>query len=155
MLRVGLRGTECLVEKGYPHALGTADLAQCRRCPGLPFDHLSEQGEPHRDDLAVLGKLGDRLIQKGVLVPGDVARPVWQTPVRDTERCQYFARMTNVEEIDERGVLPLEQFDLELVHETGDRQPEIISHHHERLHMLTIAVPKSSDQLRVLPATLG
>src|ERR1017187_464601 len=106
MLRVGLRGTERLVEKGYPHALGATDLTQSCGGPGLALDHVGEHGEPHRDDLAVLGKLGDRLIQKGVLVPGDVARPVWQTPVRDTERCQYFARMTNVEEIDERGVLP-------------------------------------------------
>ena len=35
-----------------------------------------------------------------------------------------------------------------------DGQPEIISHHDDRLDMLAIAMTQSSDQLRVLLATL-
>ena len=71
MLRDWLsRRTEGFFEEGHTDALGTADSRKRRRGPELALHHLGEQGQPHRDDLAVLGKLADGLIQKGVLVPG-------------------------------------------------------------------------------------
>jgi len=95
------------------------------------------------------------LIQKGVLVPGDVARPFRDGSVGGPECGQNLAGVTGIEEIDECCVLTLNQFDFQVCHEPADGQPEIIPHHQDRLHMLTIAMSQSSDQLRVLLATLG
>ena len=102
VLGVGLRRAEGLLEEGHAHAFGAADLPQRRRGPGLPLDHLGEQGQPHRDDLAVLGQPGDRLIQERLLVPGQVGRPLGQRPVGPAEGRQDLAGMAQVEEIDQR-----------------------------------------------------
>ena len=50
---------------------------------------------------------------------------------------------------------PSSKSDLQVAHEPARRQPEIIPHHHDRLEMLAIAVPKSGDQFRVLLTPLG
>ena len=105
-----VRGAEGLFQEGDADALGAADLAQGRRRPGLPLDHLGEQGQPHRDDLAVLGQPGDRLVEEGVLVLGDqLARPLGQTPVGPAERRQHLPGVAQVEEIDGGDVLPLDE----------------------------------------------
>ena len=79
-----------------------------RRGPGPSLHHLGEQGEPNRDHLAVLGKIGYRLIQEGMLVLGDVARALGQVPVGGAERCQHLAGVAWIEEIDQGTVLTLE-----------------------------------------------
>ena len=86
VLRVGLRCGEGLLEERHADALGTADLPQRGRSPGLPLDHLGEQRQPHRDDLAVLGQPGDRLIEERLLVLGELGRPLGQGPVGPAER---------------------------------------------------------------------
>ena len=63
--------------------------------------------------------------------------------------------MVKVEQINGGRVFPFEKADLQVPHEPGRRHPEIIPHHHNRLDMLAIAVPKSGDQFRVLLSPLG
>ena len=50
---------------------------------------------------------------------------------------------------------PSTKSDLQVPHEPAGGQPEIIPHHHDRLDMLAIAVPKCGDQFRVLLTSLG
>ena len=50
---------------------------------------------------------------------------------------------------------PFNQPDFQIPHEPAGGKPEIIPHHHDRLDMLAIAVPKSGDQFRVLFASLA
>ena len=68
MLRRGGRGGKGLFEEGHAHALGAADLPERGRRPGLALDHLGKQGQPHRDDLAILGQPGDGVIEEGLLL---------------------------------------------------------------------------------------
>ncbi len=63
--------------------------------------------------------------------------------------------MTGIKEIHEGAVLPLDQSDLQFPHEPAGGEPEIVPHQHNRLNMLTIAVPKGGDQFRVLLTSLG
>ena len=58
--------------------------------------------------------------------------------------------MARIEEIDERRVLTLYQFNFQFRHEPTRSEPEIIPHHHYCLDMLTVTLPKSGDQFRVL-----
>ena len=51
------------------------------RSPRLSLHHLGEERQSHGDDFAFLGKTCDGLIQERLLVPGEVARPLWQLPV--------------------------------------------------------------------------
>ena len=78
-----------------------------------------------------------------------------QRPVSPPECRQHLPGMAGIEEIDEGDVLPFDQSDLQVPHEPARGQPEIIPHHHDRLDMLAIAMPKSGDQFRVLLAPLG
>ena len=58
--------------------------------------------------------------------------------------------MAGIEEIHQGAVLPFEQSDLQVPHESAGSEPEIIPHQHNRLNMLAIAVPKRGDQFCVL-----
>jgi len=150
MLGVRLRRTECLLQECHAHSLGPADVTQGRQGPKLALDHLSEQGEPHRDDLAVLGKLGDRLIQKGVLVLGEIARPLRQVSVSDPEGRQHLPGMARIEKVDGYRILSFHEPDFQFPHEPGRRHPEIVSYHDDRLEVLTVALSQRGDQFRVL-----
>ena len=63
MLGSGGWGAEGLFEERFADAVGSTDLPSV---PGstVPFDHLGEESQPHGNYLPVLGKLGNRLIQK-------------------------------------------------------------------------------------------
>src|SRR5262245_61152541 len=150
MLRICLWRTERLFQKGDAHALGAANITQGCRGPGLALDHLSEQSKSHRDDFAVLGKTDDGLIEEGVLLLGDVTRALWQVPVGGPECSQHLASMAGIEKINSGGVLALDQPDFQGIQEPCRRHPEIVTHQHSRLNMLTIAMTKSVDQFRVL-----
>ena len=137
-----------------PDSLRAADLLERGRGPGLAFHHLGKQSQPHRDDLAVLGKPGNRLIQKGILIAVRSPRLLGQRPVSPPECHQHFPGMAGIEEIDEGVFSPSSKSDLQVPHEPAGGQPEIIPHQHNRLNMLAIAVPKSGDQFGVLLASL-
>ena len=96
-------GAEGLFEEGDADALGAADVLQGRRGPGLALDHLGEQRQPHRDDLAVLGQPGDRLIQERLAGPAVSSDGLLgQDAVGPAERRQHLAGVQQVEEIDQR-----------------------------------------------------
>ena len=63
--------------------------------------------------------------------------------------------MAGIKEIHESAVLPFDQSDFQVAHEPAGGEPEIIPHHHNRLNMLAIALPKGGDQFRVLLTPLG
>ena len=64
--------------------------------------------------------------------------------------------MAGIEEIDGRAMFsPSTRSDLQVPHEPARGQPEIIPHHHDRLDMLAVALPKGGDQFRVLLTPLG
>ncbi len=61
------RGAEGLFQERQTDSLGAAHFFERGWGPGFPFDHLGEESQPDRDDLPVLGKPGNRLIQKSIL----------------------------------------------------------------------------------------
>ena len=67
---------------------------------------------------------------------------------------QDLSSVVKVEEINGCRVLPFEKADLQIPHEPGRRHPEIVSHQHDRLNMLAIAMTKSGNQFAVLLASL-
>lgn len=70
MLRWGCRSGERLFEKGDAHTFRAADFLERGQVPRLALHHVRKQGQPHRDDLAILGQARDGLIEKGVLLRG-------------------------------------------------------------------------------------
>jgi hypothetical protein len=63
--------------------------------------------------------------------------------------------MARIEEINGSGILSLEEFDFQGIHEPGCRHPEINPDHHECLRMLAIALPQRSDKLGILLSPAG
>ena len=57
--------------------------------------------------------------------------------------------MTRIEEIDGYGILSEDQSDFQVVEERCCRHPEIVPHHHDRLHVLAVALPQSGDKFGV------
>ena len=55
MLGRGGRRAEGLFEECQTDTFRAAHLRERGRGPGLPFDHLGEESQPHGDNLAVLG----------------------------------------------------------------------------------------------------
>jgi len=64
MLGRGGSGAECLFKERQTDTFRTAHRLERGGGPGLPFDHLGEESQSNRDDLPVLGKSGNRLIQE-------------------------------------------------------------------------------------------
>ena len=123
--------------------------------PGLALDHVGEQREAQRDDLAVLGKIVYRLTQKPILSIGEFARAVRQVPICGAKRHQYFPCVSRVEEIDRRRVVSQEKLDFQGIHEPVRCHPEVDPDHHGGLRMLTFALPQGGNQFRVFRAALG
>ena len=71
------------------------------RRPGLALHHLGEQGQPHRDDLAVLGQPGDGLVEERLLLRGVKCRALGKRAEGPAERRQHLAGVARVEEIDQ------------------------------------------------------
>ena len=104
---------ERLVEKCHAHTLCTADVPQSGRGPGLPLTISANSGQPHRDDLAVLGEPRHRLLQ-GTFAARVESSDVFlgQGSVGAAEGCKNPARMRQVEEVDGCRVLALDEADL-------------------------------------------
>ena len=148
---LGGRGgrAEGLFEEGHADALRPADGAQGGRGPGLPLDHLGEQGEPDGDHLAVLGKPGDGLVEEGVLLGGQRASVFGQNTVGPAECREDLAGVQRVEEVGQGAVLSLEEPDFQVAHEPARGEPEVVADHHDGLEMLAVALPQRGDQLGV------
>jgi hypothetical protein len=58
--------------------------------------------------------------------------------------------VAKVEEVYRCRILPLEQANLQCVHEAGRRHPEVVPHHHHALHTATVALPQSLHEFRIL-----
>ena len=126
-----------------------------RRGPRLPLDHLGEQRQPHRDDLAVLGQPGDGLVQEGVLVPGQIADALGQVPVGLPNAVSTLRAWRGSKRSTSGDVLALDQVDLQVAHEPAGGQPEVVPHQDDRLDVLAVALPQGGDQLGVLLAPPG
>ncbi len=143
-------GAEGLVEERH------ADALRCRRRPasvavrpGLPLDHLGEQGQPDRDHLALVRQPRDRLLQERLLVGRELGRLLGQDAVGPAERREDPRRVQQVEEVDGGGVLALDDPDLQVPHEPGRRHPEVVPDHDDRLDVVAVALPQGGDQLGV------
>ena len=123
---------------------------------GLPFTISANRASRTRDDLAVFG-------QARTLLDPEMRSGLWRVsptfsgklPIGPAECRQHLPGMARIEEIDGSDVLPFEQSDLQVPHEPAGGHPEIIPHHHDRLHMLAVALPQGGDQFRVLLTPLG
>ena len=62
-LGLAVRRREGFFQEGDADALGAADFLQDGRRPRLAFHHFREQGQPHGDDLALLGQPLERLVR--------------------------------------------------------------------------------------------
>jgi hypothetical protein len=71
VLRRGGGRCKRLFEEGYANAFGAAHFPERGRGPRLALHHLSEQRQPHGNDLAVLSEASDGLIEEGVLLWGE------------------------------------------------------------------------------------
>jgi len=63
--------------------------------------------------------------------------------------------MAGIEEIHRGAVRSLEQGDFQFSHEATGDEPEIVTHRHDRLEVLGIAMPKRGDELRANFTALG
>ena len=55
--------------------------------------------------------------------------------------------MSQGKQIDGVRVLPLQQLNFQISHETRDRHPEVIPHEYDALHTATVTVPQCLDQV--------
>jgi hypothetical protein len=60
-----------------------------------------------------------------------------------------------VEEINRGGVLTLEDLDPQFAHEPGQGHPEVVSHQHDALDVISVALPEGSGKFRVLLRAMG
>jgi hypothetical protein len=155
MLKGRGRHGESLFEERHTDALGSSHGLQCCRRPRLGFDHLREEGETYRDDFPVLCQTLDRLVDKGSVLRRELGRFPGQCAKGLSERDENLAGVSEVEQVDQGSVLSLRQPDFQITHEAAGGQPEIVAHQHDGLHMLSVAVAQSGDELRVLLAPFG
>ena len=85
-----------------------------------------------------------------------ISRPILgQVSERGPERGEHLRGVPRIEEIDEGGVVPLDQLDFQVGQEPADGEPEIVAHQHDRLHVLAVALPQGGDQLGIFLAAPG
>ena len=78
---------------------------------------------------------------------GQAPRAVGQGAEGPPEGGEHLLGVAHREQVDGRGVAPLDQRDLELAHEPGRRHPEIVPDQHEALDASAVALPQRLDQL--------
>ena len=61
------------------------------------------------------------------------------------ERSKNVPCVIDVEQVDECAVLPFHEPNLQVFHESTDRQPEIISHRDDALYFPAVAMPQGVD----------
>ena len=145
------RRAEAVFQELDADPLHPADLAQGRRRPRPPLDHLGEQRQPHRHDPAVRRQPGDRLIEERLLVARELGRPRRQRFVRPPERRQHPPRVPRLEQVHRRDVPVGDQLDVQLLHEPRRGHPEVVADQAERLDVLAVALPERRDQPVVAP----
>lgn len=147
------RGAEGFLQKRRPDALRSADGGQRGWRPGPRLHHLSEQRQPHRDDLAFLGQSGDGLFEEACLFGGRLA--FRQRPEGPAERGQHLLGVARRKEIGRRRVVSFEQANFQIAHEPCRRHPEIVADHDDTLHPAAVALPQGLHQLGVLSVAVG
>src|SRR5262245_25367319 len=128
ILRRGSAGGKRLFEESDSYALGAADFPKGGRCPGLSLDHLGKQGQPYRDDPAVLGHASDGMVQERFLVFRAFSEMVRQATISPAELAQHLARVEEIEEVYVGAVPALAQLHPKPGHEAREGHPEIITH---------------------------
>ena len=81
MLGRGGRSSEGFFQERLSYPFSAAHIPERDRNPPLRLQHFGEKSQTHADDFAVLRKISDGLIEKGVLFPGKVAGPQWQATI--------------------------------------------------------------------------
>ena len=110
---VGRPRAECLLQESDADALGAPRLLQGGRDPGLALDHLGEQGQPDRDDLAVPRQAGGDRVQEPRLLGGRAGRARGQLAEGLPESRQDVPGVVDVEEVERGEVVPLHDRDVE------------------------------------------
>jgi len=141
--------TEGFFEKRDTDPGGAAHFLQGGRRPCFAFHHLGKQCQTHGDDLTFLSQARDGLFQEFLLVFGRFP-PAFGKLAKGAPECrQNFSRVIQVEQINQRAVLPFDKPDFQFPEETTDGQPEVVPHHDEALHVLTVALPNGLHELTV------
>ena len=149
VLGVGPAAAEGLFQEVDADAFGAAGLVQRRGSPGFALDHLGEEGQPHRDDLAVVSEAGDRALEESswaaVMLPAEPgSRPkAWPNFV------STFTAWLMVEQVDRREVMALDDRRLELAQEPRRGHREVVAHHDDRLDLAAVALAEGVHQLGV------
>jgi hypothetical protein len=153
VLRRRRQGAECPFQEGGADPLGPAHRPERFRRPEAAPDHFGEQAEPDRDDLAVLGEFGHRLVEEVRLLRRRFA--LGQGPKRPAEGRQHLAGVPGVEQVHRGGVLALQQQDFQLAHEARDRHPEVVANQDQGLDVPAVALAQGPDQVAVVLAAGG
>ena len=144
VLRVGGRAGQRFLEKRGPDPLQPANVPERRGRPRLVLDHLRQQRQPHRRDLAVLGQLRDRLVEETLVRPRVT---LTEAVVGHPDRPQHPTGVDQVEGVHRGEVLALHQPDLQVPHEPGGRHREVVADQDDALDAGPVALPQGPDQL--------
>ena len=139
-----------LLEERDAHAGRTADFFQRRGRPILVLQHLGKKRQPHRHDFPV-----DRQARHGIsdempLFFGHRDGIIGKPAIGPPEQRQHFGGVLDVEEIEHRGVDPLDQANIQHVaHEPVHRRPKLVPHHDKTLRVNAVALPQCGRELTV------
>src|SRR5437879_1426574 len=92
-----ISGLKRFIEKRDADPLDASPLPKRSGNPRLALEHFGKQAELNRDDLAVPGQPGDRLVEESVLLGREGGRIAGQPPESSTERDQDPARVRGIE----------------------------------------------------------
>src|SRR5580704_11462909 len=68
---------------------------------------------------------------------------------------QHFTSVQQVKEIDESGVLALDNPNLQRLHEPAHSKPKIVTHHDDALHPFAVALPQGLHEISFFLVMLG
>src|SRR5262245_40932861 len=112
-----------LFEEHHADPFGAAHFLERGWGPRLRLHHPGKQSEPHGNDLAILGKPSNGLIEETVLGFGTLAEIIWQSTIGPPKGSQHLAGVKVVEEIDQSRVTPFQDLDFDRFHEPADGKP--------------------------------
>ena len=142
--------TERLFQERDADALRAAHSFKVAGVHGLPFIISANRARRTRDDFAFLGQARTRLVRETLSGPCWHRRIFGQDSEGRPNAASTFLSMTEIEEVDQGGVLPFDKPDFQSPHEAADRQPKIIPHHDHALHSFPVALPQRLNQFGVL-----
>ena len=122
---------------------------------GFPFTISAKRASRTETTLPSCASSAIAWSQERPLVLGHFATIFGQVSERGAERGEHFRGVARVEEIDQGGVVSLEELDFQIGQEPADGEPEIVAHQNDCLRMLAVALTQGGDQLGAFLAAPG